>query len=308
MNITVIIVTYNAMPWAEKCFSSLRASSVPVTTLVVDNGSTDGTQEFIQKNYPEVEFIQNPSNEGFGKANNIGLEMAYHKGADFFYLLNQDAWLYPNTIEELLNVYTLYPHKKEIGLLSPFHVDGSEQKLDVFMDKYIAQNYTNNRLISDLYFNTLQDFYEFDFINAAHWFLPKNTIEEIGGFNSYFFHYGEDNEYVNRLKFHGKKVLLCSKSKAVHDGKQSLKKVDYSQFKNKKIEINIMNPNSITSLEKEIHFLRLTILKNVLSGNLTFAKNKLKKYKRITKEGKQLLQLKNKVSSKGASFLNIEKK
>ena len=92
--IHTIIVTYNAMQWAEKCFSSLRKSSISVKTIVVDNGSTDGTQEYVKTNFPEVHFIQSPENLGFGKANNIGIEIAYKAGADFFYLMNQDAWIF----------------------------------------------------------------------------------------------------------------------------------------------------------------------------------------------------------------------
>ena len=88
--IHTIIVSYNAMKWAERCFSSLRTSAVPLSVIVVDNGSTDGTQEFITTQFPEVEFIQSAENLGFGKANNLGIEMAYKNGADFFYLMNQN--------------------------------------------------------------------------------------------------------------------------------------------------------------------------------------------------------------------------
>lgn len=206
-----IIVTYNAMKWAEKSFTSLRQSSVPVHCIVVDNGSTDGTQKYITSNFPEVELIQSEKNLGFGKANNIGIEKAYQKGADFFYLMNQDAWIFNDSVEQLLNVYNLHPDKKEIGILSPIHIDGTGKKLDIFLDKYIAHNF-ETRLISDLYFQTLQPFYEISFINAAHWFLPKETIEIIGGFNPYFFHYGEDLEYVNRILFHKKKTFLVPES------------------------------------------------------------------------------------------------
>ena len=135
--IYVIIVTYNAMKWAEKCFSSLRKSSVPVHTIVVDNGSNDGTQEFIKTQFPEVEFIQSAENLGFGKANNLGIEKAYKNGADFFYLMNQDAWIFENSIQNLLDVYENHQKKEEIGILSPMHLDGSEQFLDLFLDKYI---------------------------------------------------------------------------------------------------------------------------------------------------------------------------
>ena len=80
----IIIVTYNAMKWAEKCFTSLRQSSILLKCIVVDNGSTDGTQEYIRKNFSEVELIISEDNLGFGKANNIGIARAYQQGADFF--------------------------------------------------------------------------------------------------------------------------------------------------------------------------------------------------------------------------------
>ncbi len=76
VKILVIIVTYNAMQWAERCFASLRKSTVKPDMLVVDNGSNDGTQEYIQQHFPEVIFHQSRDNLGFGKANNLGLHYA----------------------------------------------------------------------------------------------------------------------------------------------------------------------------------------------------------------------------------------
>jgi GT2 family glycosyltransferase len=163
--------------------------------------------------------------------------------------MNQDAWIFNDSVEKLLNVYNLHPDKKEIGILSPMHIDGTGKKLDIFLDKYIAHNF-ETRLISDLYFQTLQPFYEISFINAAHWFLPKETIDVVGGFNPYFFHYGEDLEYVNRILFHKRKRYLF-RSKVVHDGKQSLSKVDYTKYEDLRIETNIMNPSIPDSLKAE---------------------------------------------------------
>ena len=302
--IYVIIVTYNVMNWAEKCFSSLRKSSVSVQTIVVDNGSTDGTQDFIKMQFPEVEYIQCPENLGFGKANNIGIETAYKKGADFFYLMNQDAWIYENSLQKLLEVYESYPDKKEIGILSPMHLDGSEKKLDIFLDKYIAQNF-ENRMISDLFVNSIQSSYEISFINAAHWFIPKETIEKVGGFNPYFFQYGEDNEYVNRLKFHGKKIILCPQSKVVHDGKKELGKIDYAQFLDLSLETKILNPSYTDGLKRELKSLKMSQTKNLLTGKLELAKQLGSKYKKIKDESSELEKIKNKVSVLGPTFLNL---
>lgn len=303
--IYIIIVTYNAMRWADKCFSSLRSSNIPVEVVVVDNGSNDGTQDFIQQKFPEVHFIQSSENLGFGKANNIGIEYAYKNGAEFFYLMNQDAWLFPDSIEKLLEVYDTYHNKAEIGILSPMHLDGSGKKLDVFLDKYIAHNFKETRLISDLYFQTVKVYYEISFINAAHWFLPKSTIETVGGFNPYFFHYGEDNEYVNRLHFHQQKVLLCPHSKVVHDGKQNLDKVDYTKFKNLGIETNIINPNLENRFQIEKKSLQQSILKNILLGKFNFANQLKTRLNKINKEKEQLLEIRTKVAKKGTTFLSL---
>ncbi|MBB4806606.1 GT2 family glycosyltransferase [Chryseobacterium defluvii] len=300
-----IIVTYNAMKWAQRCFTSLRQSSVPLKCIVVDNGSTDGTQEYIKTHFPEVEFIQSKENLGFGKANNIGIEEAYKKGADFFYLMNQDAWLYENSLEKLLEVYNSHQNKEEIGIISPMHIDGTEKQLDIFLDKYIATNFEKTRLISDLYFQTLKPYYEISFINAAHWFLPKKTIEIVGGFNPYFFHYGEDNEYVNRLHFHKKKILLAPGSKVVHDGKQTLGKVDYNKYRDLSIETKILNPNYPNALQQEKNALRQSLIKNALTGNISQAKNLLQRYNEINRNSAELLKIKEKITKEKHSFLNL---
>lgn len=302
--IYIIIVTYNAMKWAERCFSSLRQSSVPVTAIVIDNGSADGTQEYIKTHFPEVDFIQSEENLGFGKANNIGIEKAYKEGADFFYLMNQDAWLYQDSLEKLLEIYDQYPDKKEIGILSPMHIDGTEKLLDIFLDKYIAINF-ETRLISDLYFQNLKPYYEIKFINAAHWLIPKDTIEVVGGFNPYFFHYGEDVEYVNRVIFHKKKTLLVPASKVVHDGKQLLTKVDTSKYPDLRVETNIMNPGIPDSLHSEKKALKQSMLKNIMSGKLAQYKNLSQKYKKITSEEKQLSEMRTTVTKAGPAFLKI---
>jgi len=301
----VIIVTYNAIKWAEKCFTSLRHSSVACHCIVVDNGSTDGTQEYITKSFPEVELIQSEKNLGFGKANNIGIEKAYRSGADFFYLMNQDAWLYEDSIKKLLDAYEEYCQKEEIGILSPMHLDGSEKLLDIFLDKYIAHNFEKTRLISDLYFQNLKSYYEMSFINAAHWLLPKKTIETAGGFNPYFFHYGEDIEYVNRIKYHQKKVFLVPSSKVVHDGKQILRKVDYTKYEDLDIETKIINPNLPNAMLLEKKSLRQSILKNLLNGNRTQYKKLKQKYRKIIKDEKLLMNLRNQVKEVGLTFLNV---
>ena len=102
-NIFVIVVTYNGVAWIEKCINSIAISTVPSNVIVIDNCSSDETVFLIKENYPWVQLVENKENLGFGKANNIGIKYAIDSNADFVLLLNQDAWLEPDTIGKLLD-------------------------------------------------------------------------------------------------------------------------------------------------------------------------------------------------------------
>ena len=155
MKIFVIIVTYKGKQWYECCFTSLRASTIPIQTIVIDNASNDGTCEYIKERFPEIHLIESKENLGFGRANNIGIRYALEKGCDYVFLLNQDAWIEQDTIEKLINIHKLNP---SYGILSPIHLNKSKNKIEKGLLHYIADYKTTDfQLISDLYFGKLQE-------------------------------------------------------------------------------------------------------------------------------------------------------
>lgn len=101
----VIVVTYNGKKWYDRCLNSLFNSSIFINVIVVDNKSNDGSVAYIKHKWPQVTIIENSENVGFAAANNIGFKFAFENGADYFFLLNQDAWVEYNTIEKLLNCH-----------------------------------------------------------------------------------------------------------------------------------------------------------------------------------------------------------
>lgn len=314
-NIHVIIVTYNAMQWAERCFTSLRTSSVPIKCIVIDNGSTDGTQDYIKNNFPEVDFIQSAENSGFGKANNQGIEKAYLKGADFFYLMNQDAWIYPDSIQQLLDVYNSYPDNNQIGILSPMHLDGSEKRFDLHFEDYLSKDLRHNRMLSDIYFGEAKPFYEIGFVNAAHWCIPRKVIEKVGGFNPYFFHGAEDYEYVNRITYFGLKTLVCTQSKVVHDTVQSFYKKEPANkeelLKNKRLsmimqrETKYLNPNYPFDTKKEKNALLTFALKMGAKGNISEYKFYKEQYRYFSKKFKEIEAARKTSMTAQHPFLNL---
>ena len=122
--ILVIIVTFNGMAWLERCIESILRQGEPCDIFVVDNGSTDGTVEWLRKH--SIHVIAGESNIGFGAANNLGLRHALEQGYSYVYLLNQDAWLENDTLERLVHAF----EQPGYGILSPVQNDATGRKMD----------------------------------------------------------------------------------------------------------------------------------------------------------------------------------
>lgn len=214
MKILVIIVTYNGEHWMEKCIGSIMKSSIKADTFVVDNTSTDRTVEVIRNINPNAIIIESKVNLGFGGANNIGMKYALDNGYDYVYLLNQDAWLAENTLENLVFVHV---NHTEYGILSPMQVNAAGNHFDDnFAVGPVSSKY-NRHLIEDLYFSRLQDVYEVPDVMAAHWLISRKCLEDVGGFSPTFPQYGEDNNYIDRAHYYKYKAGIVPSTRAVHD-------------------------------------------------------------------------------------------
>ena len=202
--IAVVIVTFNGEIWIKKNLISLFKSNYPIDIIIVDNASTDETINIIQE-FSAVELIQNKNNLGFGKANNIGIDLALKKGADAIFLLNQDTWIFENTISNLAEVLFENPN---LGIVSPLHFSAEESILDENFNTYY------NR------FNKEEDSESLrivPFVNAAAWLVSKECLSKTGYFDPIFNHYGEDRNYCERVKYHGFKIGVAKKAAICHD-------------------------------------------------------------------------------------------
>jgi GT2 family glycosyltransferase len=251
MKLLTIIVTYNGKKWMDRCLGSLRKSSLYTDILVVDNGSTDGTIEYIRSEFPEVQLHCAGENLGFGKANNIGLQKAVKEGYDYVYLLNQDAWVFPHTFERLIAAMEADPG---YGILSPMQLTATEDKMDprfvrwcpaaawkewmhirsasetdnrsdgLSVEKYDANSDFDPVSVSDsdavcgIVSESLPgEIHPVSFVMAAHWMISRACFCAVGGFSPAFPHYGEDDNYIHRAQYQGFKVGILSSAGAVHD-------------------------------------------------------------------------------------------
>ena len=244
--IFVIIVTYKGHRWYERCFASLRNSEIPVQTVVIDNASNDGTVEYIREHFPEIHLMESKENLGFGRANNLGMRYALDNGCDYVFLLNQDAWIEPNSIQELVRIHQEYP---KYGVLSPMHVAADKRSLYIEIEDGRTDH--ANSLLSDAYFQTLQDVYPFKYVNAAAWLMTRDTLLTVGGFDPIFFLYGEDDNYLQRMEYHGIKLGLVPNVQIIHDHQESktshnARSVAYRVEQSRLVEYtNVLNSMSV---------------------------------------------------------------
>lgn len=235
--IYTIIVTYNGMRWIGKCLDMLRKSTVHTDVIVIDNCSTDGTQTFIPENFPEVIWMPQTNNLGFGQGNNVGMRYALEHDADYVLLLNQDAYLQPTALEEMLRV------ADGINLVSPVHLCGDGSRIDMMFRESLKR--ANNQLLDDLLLNGCPaPSYNVGEVCAACWFMPVALIEEVGGFNPLFFQYGEDNNYYTRMEYHGRKIILAPRARVWHDRKVHGNQTLFTQKEVMlRLMVNACNPN-----------------------------------------------------------------
>ena len=226
--------------------------------MVVDNASQDGSADWIAAHYPEINLIRSDKNLGFGQANNIGMRYALDNGYDYVFLLNQDAWLHTNDcIERLVQAAENHP---EYMIVSALWLYGSGERITRGSKQHmIAMEGPSNDFVSDLYLGrALKEVYETDYIGAAAWLLPRKTLEQIGGFDPLFFHRGEDDNYMQRVYYHGGKIGLCAKACICHDIEE--RPADYDAEhenwnKNMLMELADINSNkSIVQWKKQYLF------------------------------------------------------
>jgi GT2 family glycosyltransferase len=124
MDLSIITVTYNARQQIGDQIVSVRraAAGLSYEQVIVDNGSTDGTVEYIQANFPEVRVIANSTNRGFGRANNQGVEVTT---APYILFLNPDNRLVGEN--DLARFVAWITERPFVGIAGPSLLDMNNQ-------------------------------------------------------------------------------------------------------------------------------------------------------------------------------------
>lgn len=221
MKILAIIVTYNGMRWVDRCLGSVYASQTPMDAFVADNGSSDGTAGYVEEHFPEAVLVRNASNLGFAEGNNQGFRYALEHGYDYVYLLNQDAWIDPETAGELVRVHEARP---EFGILSPYQYQADGRTYNPVFEKEVM---ASRREVPGM-----PGLSSVPFVMAAHWFMPADTLRRVGLFAELFPIYGNDDDYCHRVLYRGLKLGVVGTVRGIHDKQYGPVSVEQKVYRN----------------------------------------------------------------------------
>jgi N-acetylglucosaminyl-diphospho-decaprenol L-rhamnosyltransferase len=218
--VTVVVVTYDARPWIERCLSS--SSHVPA--IVVDCGSSDGTVDFVRERFPDVRVLE-VENRGLGAGWNTGLRS---NDSRYTLLLNADAWLLGDALERLIAFADDHPRAAIVGprLLHP---DGSLQRS-------VRGFPTLWRLATEYFFlrklaprtRALNAFYgggfahdhvvDADVVMGACMLVRRDAVEQVGELDEQYFLFSEETDWCYRFHQAGWQVLFYPGAECVHVG------------------------------------------------------------------------------------------
>jgi N-acetylglucosaminyl-diphospho-decaprenol L-rhamnosyltransferase len=223
--LSAVVVTFNALPWLERCLESLRG----LDTIVVDHGSTDGTLELVERRFPDVTVLRR-ENRGYGAGLNAGVEAS---SSPFVLLLNSDAWAVEGALERLVAFAEAHPRAGAVGPRSR-HPDGSLQ--------HTVRGFpTLWRLATEYFFlrklaprsRALNSFYAAGFAHdeprRADWvmgyamLIRREAFDVVGGFDEDFFMFSEETDLCRRLWDAGWEVWFTPEAEFTHVGGASHK-------------------------------------------------------------------------------------
>jgi GT2 family glycosyltransferase len=224
-----VIVNWNGGEYLVACLESVLAATRPkggLKVYVVDNGSTDGSVEMVENQFPEIKLIKNGENLGFAEGNNVGLRQALKDGAECLVVLNNDT-----QVESQLFVGLLSAVKEKVGIVSPkiyfapgreFHYhryqESERGKVIWYAGGIIDwQNVLSwHRGINEVDQGQFDRTQKTEFATGCCMLLTRKVAEGVGFFDPAYFAYWEDNDLCQRAKRAGFKIIYEPQGRLWH--------------------------------------------------------------------------------------------
>ncbi|TSC90491.1 MAG: Glycosyl transferase family 2 [Microgenomates group bacterium Gr01-1014_5] len=230
MEISIIILSYNTKKLTRACINSVLkfSKSVQFEIIVVDNGSTDGSLEWLVRE-SNIKLIENKENLGFSKGNNLGIKAAKGK---YILLLNSDTELVEDSLLKMTRWMDIHP-SAAVATCMLKNPNGSTQATGGFFptlprillwSTFLDDLPLVNKLgiyhphVDSIFGNYYEREHKLDWVTGAFFLMRREIIEKIGVLDEDFFMYVEELEYCYRIKKAGWEVFYTPITKIIHIG------------------------------------------------------------------------------------------
>ena len=234
MQLSVIIINYNVKYFLEQCLCSVikACKNIDAEIIVVDNNSSDNSKEFLLPLFPQVNFIWNSVNIGFGKANNLALAQAKGK---YILFLNPDTIVPEDCFVNHIRFFELHPEAGASGIRM---IDGAGKFLKESKRSFpspltslykltgLAKLFPHSKTFGRYHVGHLSENenHQVDVLAGAYMMIPKAILNTTGSFDETFFMYGEDIDLSYRIQKAGYKNYYFAESTIIHFKGESTKK------------------------------------------------------------------------------------
>jgi GT2 family glycosyltransferase len=239
VELSVILVNHNGKADLKACLHSLEknAPNTGHEIIVVDNDSSDGSQEMVRSSFPGVKLITCQDNLGFSRANNLGNEKSR---GEYLLFLNPDTLIYPEALEVLLRELQSDPQAGGVGpaLLQDenrYQVSFGQKRdfFSEFVQKFILNPYFRSSLRSN------QKKRKAGWLGGACLLLRKKAFLDVQGFDEDFFLFFEDIDLCFRLRKKGWKLFFVPEARIFHQGGGSTRALKLgSRFHYRRSQLN----------------------------------------------------------------------
>jgi len=230
--VSIIILNWNGLEHLKTCLPSLIGQTYKnIEIIVVDNGSTDGSIEYVEQNYDTVKLVCNSTNVGFSKGNNVGMQIASGK---YIAVLNNDTELDQNWVSSLVDAAEEHP---DAGMFACKILSYYDRNLiDCVGHLIYPDGLSRGRGRGEIDNGQYDKIEEIAFPSGCAALYRKEMLEQIGLFDERFFIYVEDSDLGMRGRIAGWKCLYVPNAVVYH--KYSATMGEYSPQKAFLVERN----------------------------------------------------------------------
>lgn len=231
MKLSIVIVCWNDLKVIRDCMRSIYAAThtIEFEVIVSDNGSTDGSVQFIRQNYPQAIIIENLANLGFSKGNNVGIRASQ---GDYVLILNPDTIIHDGALDRWIQFADQHPEPGGFGcrVLNPDgSYQGSPRPFPTIWGDLLAAlclrslAYLSDRFVSDTYTGWQGDTERLiDWQSGCCVMFRGDLIRHLGGFDEQFFYHYEEVDLCRRVWQAGYSIIYTPEATITHLGGQSV--------------------------------------------------------------------------------------